>query len=79
MVRRSLILASATVISALTLIVPASPAQARACRVDFYCTTTFYADSTRTTVVGELYEDCNGDRSFWGRRGADPLFIETRC
>lgn len=76
MVRRPLILA--TVIAALTLIAP-SPAQARACQWEHRCTTTYYADSSRTTVVGELFEDCDGTRSFWGTRGASPTFTEQPC
>ncbi|QYC39719.1 hypothetical protein Nocox_10500 [Nonomuraea coxensis DSM 45129] len=58
--------------------VSAAPAQARACQIDHYCVTTFYSDGTYTTVVGQLYEDCAGNRSMWGTRGY-PVFVETPC
>jgi hypothetical protein len=76
MIRRALL---ATLLALATVsMVTASPAQARACQIDHYCYTTFYADGTYTTVVGELYEDCFGNRSMWGRRGI-PVFVETPC
>ncbi|MEU4510022.1 DUF6289 family protein [Nonomuraea wenchangensis] len=79
MIRRVLTPLLATLLAAAAVTAAtASPAQARACRIDHYCVTTFYSDGTYTTVVGELYEDCAGNRSMWGTRGI-PVFVETPC
>jgi hypothetical protein len=72
-------LALAAIVPTFVLVVPASPAQARACQIDYYCTTTFYSDSSRTTVVGRLTEDCDGARYFWGSRGHNARFVESPC
>ncbi|WDZ86171.1 DUF6289 family protein [Micromonospora cathayae] len=59
--------------------IPGSPAQARACRIDFECYTTYYSDASKTTVVGSLYESCTGTRYFDGVRTGYLTFQETRC
>jgi hypothetical protein len=77
MIRRALL---ATLLGLATVVtVSASPAHARACRIDHYCVTTYYSDNTYTTPVGGKYEDCNGNASTWGTRSGHPTFEETPC
>ena len=77
MIRR--ILLAAVLAVAAFVAVPGTPAQARACWFDSECYTTFYSDATHTTVVGELYESCDGDRVGWGRRTGYYTFTESGC
>ncbi|MFC5834566.1 DUF6289 family protein [Nonomuraea insulae] len=77
MIRRAL-LATVLGLAAVT-IVTTGPAQARACRIDYTCVTTFYSDSAHTTVVGEKYEDCAGNASMWGVRSGYLTFDESPC
>ncbi|MFG1803637.1 DUF6289 family protein [Micromonospora carbonacea] len=77
MIRR--VLLTAALVGASVLVVPGSPAQARACRIDHECVTTYYADSGRTTVVGERYESCSGTVYTWGVRSGYPTFVESPC
>ncbi|MED7926450.1 DUF6289 family protein [Nonomuraea sp. LP-02] len=79
MIRRVLTPLLATLLAtAAVTAATATPAQARACQIDHHCVTTFYSDGTYTTVVGQLFEDCAGNRSMWGTRGI-PVFVETPC
>ncbi|MFI7635420.1 hypothetical protein [Nonomuraea sp. NPDC049400] len=76
MIRR----ASLAVLLALgTLAAISSPAQARACRIDYHCETYYYTDSDRTTLTGIKYENCVGDEWWVGERGSYPVFNETPC
>ncbi|MFI9593938.1 DUF6289 family protein [Nonomuraea sp. NPDC052265] len=76
MIRR----ASLAVLLALgTLTVIGSPAQARACQIDYHCETYYYSDSAHTTLVGVKYENCVGDVTWVGTRGSYPEFYETPC
>lgn len=70
------LLALAAIVPAFVLVAPGSPAQARACQLDYYCTTTYYSG---TTVVGQMTEDCDGARFFWGTRGQSARFAESPC
>lgn len=74
---RRILLATALGIAVVT--VPAASAQARACMIGYECYTTYYSDSSHTTVVGGLYEGCDGTRSSWGQRTAYATFVETPC
>jgi hypothetical protein len=79
MLRRAI---TATVIAAATtaaVLVPAAPAQARACIIQHECYTTWYSDSSRTVVVGEKYEGCYGTISMWGVRSPYVTFTEIPC
>ncbi|MET8867972.1 DUF6289 family protein [Nonomuraea sp. NPDC004580] len=77
MIRR-LLPATVLAVAAVT-VVTASPAEARACKFDHACATIYYSDSTRTTVVGEKYEDCNGAVDMWGVRSGYIDFYESPC
>ena len=77
MFRKLLILAA--IIPACVLIVPASPAQARACQRFYHCITTYYSDPSHTTVVGRMTDDCRGESAFWGTRGNSLTFFEAPC
>ncbi|SCL16638.1 hypothetical protein GA0070616_1071 [Micromonospora nigra] len=77
MIRRTL--AAATVAAGIFALLPGAPAQARACMIDWQCTTYYYSDSSRTTIVGALYEDCDGYRANWGTRTAHVSFTEVPC
>ena len=77
MLRR--VLLAAVLVAAATLAFPGSPAQARACQIDYYCYLTYYSDSAHTTVVGEWYTYCNGDVIHWGVRSGHPEFVEIAC
>lgn len=79
MIRRSLpaMLLAAALAAALTAVT--GPAQARACRIDHTCVTTYYSDSSRTVVVGEKYESCDGRVSGWGTRTGYLEFEESPC
>lgn len=79
MLRRAFTAAALATIAAATVIVPAAPAQARACTINHYCYTTWYSDASRTVVVGQLFEDCDGTRSMWGVRSPYLTFSENNC
>lgn len=66
-------------VATLTAIVPAAPAQARACTINHYCFTTWYSDASRTVVVGQKFEDCDGTMSMWGGYGPSVTFREYNC
>ncbi|SEG96922.1 hypothetical protein SAMN05444920_110155 [Nonomuraea solani] len=77
MIRRALI---AVALTATTLVVlPAGPAQARPCGLDYSCTTTYYSDSAHTNAVGGKQEDCDGTTRTWGVRGPYLTFSERPC
>ena len=77
MARRLLVASGLAVL--VSLVVPAGPAQARACMIDHQCTTIWYSDATRTTQVGGLYEECDGYTFRWGSRTAHITFDEIPC
>jgi hypothetical protein len=77
MIRRASV---ALVLAASVLaVLPGSPAQARACRIDHQCTTYYYSDSAHTTIVGGLYEECDGSRYSFGTRTGYLTFTEVPC
>ncbi|MEU8357337.1 DUF6289 family protein [Nonomuraea sp. NPDC048882] len=75
---RRLLPATVLAVAAVTA-VTTGPAQARACKHGHACVTVFYSDSTRTTVVGEKYEDCDGAVDMWGVRSGYQDFYESPC
>ncbi|MFB4278335.1 DUF6289 family protein [Nonomuraea sp. MTCD27] len=77
MIRRAL-LATVLALAAVTTVTTGT-AQARACKLGHACVTVYYSDSTRTTVVGERYEDCNGAVDMWGVRSGYLDFYESPC
>ncbi|RKR91365.1 hypothetical protein BDK92_5759 [Micromonospora pisi] len=77
MIRR--VLLAATIAVAAFVIVPGSPAQARACKANHDCYTEFYSDSSHTVLVGSLSESCTGERDMWGRRTGYLVFSESPC
>lgn len=79
MVRRILLAGALAAGTTLAAVLPAAPAQARACIIEHYCYTTWYSNAAHTTVVGQLYEDCDGDRTSWGVRSPYVTFVETPC
>ncbi len=80
MLRRAFTAAAlACAATASAVLVQAMPAQARACTINHYCYTTWYSNASRTVVVGQLFEDCDGARSMWGVRTAYLTFSENNC
>jgi hypothetical protein len=77
MLRRVLMTAAFAAITVLA--VPGSPAQARACPLDWYCHAVYYSDSAHTTVVGERVGGCSGDTYGWGVRSVYQDYTETPC
>ncbi|MEV5894094.1 DUF6289 family protein [Nonomuraea fuscirosea] len=77
MIRR-LLPATVLAVAAVT-VVTTGPAEARACKHGHACATIFYSDSTRTTVVGEKYEGCDGSVDMWGVRSGYQDFYESPC
>ncbi|GAB7046215.1 DUF6289 family protein [Catenuloplanes indicus] len=72
--------ATAAVLAATAfLAVPGTPAQARACKIDHTCYWDYYADSTRTELVGGVNTLCDGTRISWGRRTGTFDFSESPC
>ena len=79
MLRRVLVAATLAVSATVTAVLPAAPAQARACTLNSYCVTTWYSNAAHTTVVGGKYEDCNGTTSWWGTTSGYITFREYNC
>jgi len=79
MLRRALTAAALATLAGAAALVPAAPAQARACTINFYCYTTFYSNASRTVVVGQKFEDCVGNMSMWGVRSPYLTFSENPC
>ncbi|MDG4803751.1 DUF6289 family protein [Micromonospora sp. WMMD980] len=77
MIRRAIVVAAIAVF--VSVVVPGSPAQARACKIDHQCTTYYYSDSSHSTQVGSLYEECDGSRYSSGRRTGYLTFSEIPC
>ena len=77
MIRRVLLATALT--AAAVLAVPATAAQARACALGNECTTHFYSDYRKTTLVGVLYESCTGSSSGWGTWSGYRTFVEVPC
>ena len=77
MLRR--VLVTATLVTTAVLAVPGSPAQARACPLDYFCHSVYYSDSTHTTVVGERGTDCDGVSFNWGVRSSYQDYTEIPC
>ncbi|WP_205302722.1 DUF6289 family protein [Nonomuraea montanisoli] len=59
--------------------VTSAPAQARPCGLGNYCVTTYYSDSSWTTVVGQMVEECEGGGGSWGVRTIYKDFTERPC
>ncbi|MGY0236552.1 DUF6289 family protein [Longispora urticae] len=79
MIRRTVIAGLIAATATLTLVAPASPAQARACRYDHFCTTIWYSDASRTVRVGSMYEECDGSVYISGTRTSYMTFRESPC
>jgi uncharacterized protein DUF6289 len=73
------VLLTAALVGAAVLVVPGSPAQARACRIDHQCVTSYHSDASHTTIVGQKFEGCTGDVESWGVLSGYPVFVETPC
>lgn len=78
-IRRILLALALSLGTTAATVIPAAPAQARACIIDHYCYTTYYKDAAKTIVVGEKYESCSGAVSFWGSRSSYVTFREYPC
>lgn len=65
--------------AAAVAVLPAVPAQARACTINAYCVTTWYKDAAKTIVVGQKIEECDGATWQWGSHDAYVTFTETNC
>jgi hypothetical protein len=79
MFRRAIAAVALATVATVTAIVPASPASARACTIAAYCYTTWYANAAHTSVVGQKYEDCDGNISMWGTTTQYITFSEYSC
>ncbi|GIG60557.1 hypothetical protein Lfu02_49290 [Longispora fulva] len=79
MIRRTVIAGLVAATAAITLVVPASPAYARACSYGSICTTYWYSDAAHTNMVGSLYEECDGSIYKWGTHGSYVTFREDPC
>ncbi|WP_214409659.1 DUF6289 family protein [Sphaerisporangium fuscum] len=77
MIRR--VLAATALAAAAFVVIPAGTASARACQLDYRCVTTYYSDSSHTSIVGTKYEDCAGNVTWSGSRSGYPEFVETPC
>ncbi|MEV0203210.1 DUF6289 family protein [Nonomuraea sp. NPDC050691] len=78
--RRSLLSLPLAVVLALAgAAVTSAPAQARPCGLGNYCVTTYYSDSSRTTVVGRMVEYCEGGGYLSGTRTIYKDFSEVPC
>ncbi|MEV0003244.1 DUF6289 family protein [Micromonospora sp. NPDC050980] len=77
MIRRAI--AVTVVALGASAVMPAAPAQARFCMPDHQCTTYYYSDSSHSTQVGSLYEECDGSRYSSGRRTGYFTFSEIPC
>jgi hypothetical protein len=77
MLRR--VLLTAVLVVTAVLAAPGSPAQARACPLDWACRWIYYSDATYTTVVGASDTSCSGDNQSWGRRTAYEMYTEAPC
>jgi Family of unknown function (DUF6289) len=57
-----------------------APAHAYApCKADYACTTTYYSSIAHTTVVGQVFVDCAGERSSWGTLSGYVVVTNTAC
>lgn len=79
MLRRLTAIAAATAVASAGIVFSASPASARACRIDWYCYHTFYSDAEHTTAVGGIATSCDGTMSQWGTRSSYQTFDEYPC
>jgi spermidine/putrescine-binding protein len=79
MIRRVITAAALAAAATFTAIVPAAPASARACTINFYCFHRYYADAAHTVLVGQRFEDCDGSMSMWGTFGPYATFSENPC
>ncbi len=79
MLRRALAAIALAACATVTAVLPAAPAQARACQIQHICIMTWYSDASRTVVVGEKFEDCGGDVSMWGVRTPYYTMTEDPC
>ncbi|MEY9927446.1 hypothetical protein ABH926_002080 [Catenulispora sp. GP43] len=57
-----------------------APAHAyAACKADYACTTTYYSSPAHTTVVGQIFVDCAGERSSWGTFSGYVVVTNSAC
>ncbi|WP_368862068.1 DUF6289 family protein [Catenulispora pinistramenti] len=49
------------------------------CKADYACTVTFYSNGTHTTVIGQVYTDCEGQRSSWGSMSGYEVVTQSEC
>jgi hypothetical protein len=70
----------AAIVGGAVAALPAAPAQAVAqCRLGSECVTTYYADISRTQVVGQITVFCDGSRDEWGTIGRYPVVQSVPC
>jgi hypothetical protein len=79
MVRRSVTAAAVTLLATAGLTFTAAPTQASACPLGYECVTTYYSDSSHSTVIGGKVEYCDGDSNAWGTRSAYYDYSRTAC
>ena len=79
MLRRAIVAAALAAGATVTAVLPAAPAQARACTINSECYTTWYSNAAHTTAVGGKYESCDGDVTTWGIRSGYVTFSEHSC
>ena len=77
MIRRALV-ATALATTALVAL-PTAPAQAAACKIDWFCVTTFFSDAAHTDVIGSREETCDGTLYVWGTRSSYVDIYRSRC
>ncbi|WP_018349799.1 DUF6289 family protein [Longispora albida] len=77
--KRRVTIGALAVAALIAVVVPAVPAQARACRIDHFCTTAWYSDSSYTNHIGGMYEECDGSVYTWGQRTGYVVFRESPC
>ncbi|MEZ0113844.1 hypothetical protein ABH920_007878 [Catenulispora sp. EB89] len=49
------------------------------CKADYACTMTFYSNGSHTTVIGQIYVDCYGQRSQWGSISGYEVVTQSEC
>ena len=77
MVRR---LVLAALLGSAVVALPAVPAQAiGSCGVHDACTTTYYSSVARTTIVGQVLVECDGQTFEWGTLRGFAVETNTPC
>ncbi|MEV6150379.1 DUF6289 family protein [Nonomuraea sp. NPDC052129] len=77
MIRRALVAAALATTALVAL--PAGPAQASACPVNYLCITTYYSDAAHTTEIGLREELCDGTLYVWGVRSNYSDYYRGPC